>query len=73
VHGHIISLINQGVKRIFYPSIIYERMEQKETNHHFNCPMVISYPEVIKKNIDLLREQDVQLMNPFIPMIIKNG
>ncbi len=67
VHGHIASLIKQGVKYIFYPSVIHERLEQKEANHHFNCPMVISYPDVIKNNMDMLREHDVQLINPFLP------
>ena len=67
VHGHIIALIKQGVKRIFYPCIIYERLEQKEANNHFNCPIVISYPEVIKNNIDLIRVKGVQLMTPFLP------
>lgn len=66
-HGHIASLVKQGVKRIFYPSIIYERQEQEEANDHFNCPMVISYPEVIEKNMDILREKAVQLINPFLP------
>ncbi|MDD3655008.1 MAG: acyl-CoA dehydratase activase-related protein, partial [Desulfotomaculaceae bacterium] len=67
VHGHIASLINQGVKLIFYPSIVYERQEQVGANNHFNCPMVISYPEVIKNNMDILRDQSVQLINPFLP------
>ncbi|HEX3010679.1 MAG TPA: acyl-CoA dehydratase activase-related protein, partial [Syntrophomonadaceae bacterium] len=67
VHGHIASLINRGVKLIFYPSIIYERSEQKEANNHFNCPMVISYPDVIKNNMDMLRDKNVRLINPFLP------
>lgn len=67
VHGHIAALIKQGVKHIFYPSIIYERLEQNEANNHFNCPMVISYPDVIKNNMDRLRANDVKLINPFIP------
>jgi predicted nucleotide-binding protein (sugar kinase/HSP70/actin superfamily) len=67
VHGHIASLINQGVKYIFYPSIIYERLERKEANNHFNCPMVISYPDVIKNNMDIIRDKGVQLINPFLP------
>jgi len=67
VHGHISALIDQGIKNIFYPSIIYERLEQKKSNNHFNCPMVISYPDVIKNNIDTIRDRDINLMNPFLP------
>jgi len=67
VHGHIAALINKGVKTIFYPSIIHERLEQKDANHHFNCPMVISYPEVIKNNMDMIKANDVTYINPFLP------
>ncbi|MEN6328021.1 MAG: acyl-CoA dehydratase activase-related protein [Syntrophomonas sp.] len=67
VHGHIASLIKQGVKNIFYPSIIYERLEQKEANHHFNCPMVISYPELIKNNMSIIEDNGINLMIPFLP------
>lgn len=67
VHGHIASLISQGVKLIFYPSIIHERLEQEEANNHFNCPMVISYPDVIKNNMDMIRDNGVKYINPFLP------
>jgi predicted CoA-substrate-specific enzyme activase len=67
VHGHIASLIEQGIKLIFYPSISHERLEQVEANNHYNCPMVISYPEVIKNNMDIIRQNGVTLLNPFLP------
>lgn len=67
VHGHVMSLIQKGIKFIFYPSIIYEKQEQKEANNHFNCPIVISYPEVIKNNVDAIREEGILYMKPFLP------
>lgn len=66
-HGHIAALISQGIKRIFYPSIIHERQEQEQANNHFNCPMVISYPEVISQNMDMIAENGVVLIRPFLP------
>ncbi|HZJ84624.1 MAG TPA: acyl-CoA dehydratase activase-related protein [Syntrophomonadaceae bacterium] len=66
-HGHIAALIEKGTKLIFYPSIIHERIEQKDANNNYNCPMVISYPEVIKNNMDIIRENEVTLMTPFLP------
>ncbi len=66
-HGHIASLIKQGIRTIFYPSIIHERLEQENANNHFNCPMVISYPEVIKNNMDMIEQNGVKFMNPFLP------
>lgn len=67
VHGHIVDLIDRGIDFIFYPSITYEQKEQLEADNYFNCPIVTSYPEVIKKNIDALREKDILYMNPFLP------
>ncbi len=67
VHGHIMNLIEKGVKFIFYPSITHEKREQKEADNHFNCPIVVSYPEVIKNNMDVLREENILFMKPFLP------
>lgn len=67
VHGHIISLVDLGVKHIFYPCIPKEKTEFRHANNSYNCPMVISYPEVIKANMDILKEKNVRLHNPFLP------
>lgn len=67
VHGHITALVKRGVKTIFYPCIPHERQEQAEANNNYNCPMVISYADVIKNNMDILRENNIKFMNPFLP------
>lgn len=66
-HGHIVSLVEKGIKTIFYPCIPKERQEMKEADNCFNCPIVIGYAEVIKANMDILRENGVRLINPFLP------
>lgn len=66
-HGHISDLINQGVTTIFYPCIVYEKKEFKEASNHYNCPVVISYPEVIRHNVDGL-QQKVKLITPFLSL-----
>ena len=66
-HGHVQWLINEGIKYIFYPSIPYERNEFAEANNHYNCPIVTSYPENIKNNIDAI----VNGFYPSIPFICK--
>jgi len=66
-HGHIISLINKGIKFIFYPCLPYEQKEQPEADNHYNCPIVTSYAEVLKNNIDILRGGDILFKNPFLP------
>ncbi|MDW8801253.1 acyl-CoA dehydratase activase-related protein [Clostridium sp. A1-XYC3] len=72
VHGHIVSLVKKGVKFIFYPCIPYEQKEQVEADNNYNCPMVTSYPEVIKNNMDILKEENIKFMSPFLPLDNKN-
>ncbi len=65
VHGHIKSLIDDGVKFIFYPCVAYERKEIAGADNHFNCPIVTSYPENIKNNVEEIRELNLDYRNPF--------
>ncbi|CAH2212927.1 2-hydroxyacyl-CoA dehydratase [Tepidibacter aestuarii] len=67
VHGHITYLVKKGVDFIFYPCIAHEKREFKNTNNNFNCPVVTSYSEVIKNNMDIIKYNNVKFMNPFIP------
>ncbi len=67
-HGHIAWLIHQNVDFIFYPSIPYERNEQPEANNHYNCPIVTSYSENIKNNVDEITSGQVRFLNPFLAL-----
>ncbi len=71
-HGHVISLLERGIKTIFYPCIPYSRKEYKEADNHYNCPIVISYSEVLKNNIEELKNPDIHFINPFLPLNPKN-
>ncbi|MBQ4347475.1 MAG: 2-hydroxyacyl-CoA dehydratase, partial [Firmicutes bacterium] len=66
VHGHIMDLLNRGAKRVFYPGVPYERKEFQNSDFNYNCPIVASYNENIKNNMEDLKEQDIDFMNPFI-------
>lgn len=66
VHGHVKWLIDKGIKYIFYPSIPFERMEVPGANNHYNCPIVTSYPENIKNNVEEIRELSIEFANDFI-------
>ena len=71
-HGHIESLLKSGVKFIFYPCAPYEQREDEGAGNHYNCPIVTSYPEVLRNNIDALRQDDsILFMNPFLPIYDK--
>lgn len=65
-HGHIESLLEQGIKTIFYPCIPYSRKEHEVADNHYNCPIVISYSEVIKNNVEKLK--DIKYINSFLPI-----
>ncbi len=65
-HGHISWLINQKVDFIFYPALFYERDEFHEANNHYNCPIVTSYSENIKNNVEEIGRGEVLFRNPFM-------
>jgi Uncharacterized protein conserved in bacteria len=65
-HGHVAWLINEGVKFIFYPCIPYERPEFKDAVNHYNCPIVTSYAENIKNNVEELNDPSIIFRNPFM-------
>ncbi len=71
-HGHIESLLEQGIKTIFYPCIPYSRKEYEKADNHYNCPIVISYSEVLKNNVEGLKKDDIKFINPFLPFDQKN-
>lgn len=71
-HGHVEDLIEKGIKNIFYPCILHESREFKNATDTFNCPVVTSYAEVIKNNMDSLEENNVNFMNPFLPIANKS-
>ena len=59
VHGHIRDLSQAQVDLIWYPCIQHGPKEfSRDNNYH--CPMVISYPELIRNNM-----QDVMGKTPF--------
>ncbi len=65
-HGHIMWLLSQGVNYIFYPCIPFEREEFEGAGNHYNCPIVTSYGENIRNNVEELSAEDVIFQNPFL-------
>lgn len=68
VHGHIQSLIDRGIKTIFYPAVTHEYKEDETADNNYNCPVVISYSEVIKNNLEDLRTKNIHYINPFLSL-----
>ncbi len=65
-HGHVTWLIKNGVNTIFYPSLFYERDEVEGATNHYNCPIVTSYPENIRNNVEEIGRGDIKFINPFL-------
>ncbi len=72
VHGHIEDLIEKNIKNIFYPCILHETKEFESVINTFNCPVVTSYSEVIKNNLESIELNNVNFMNPFLPIANKS-
>ncbi|MCI8484285.1 MAG: 2-hydroxyacyl-CoA dehydratase [Lachnospiraceae bacterium] len=72
-HGHISWLIQNQADFIFYPCIPYERNEFPDSNNHYNCPIVTSYAENIKNNVDEITSGAVQFLNPFLSFASKEA
>ena len=67
-HGHVMWLLKKGIHTIFYPCIPYEVNETEGSNNHYNCPIVTSYAENIKNNMEELQDPSVNFMHPFLAL-----
>ena len=65
-HGHIQWLIDEGVKTIFHPCVFYENQEFESAQNHYNCPIVVSYAENLKNNVEGVSDGDIRYIRPFI-------
>ena len=66
-HGHVMNLLDKDIDFIWMPCSKWERQEDEGAGNHFNCPIVMSYSEALRLNIDELNETDVEFLNPFVP------
>lgn len=69
VHGHIMDLVEKGVETIFYPCLPYNIADDNHpSDNNYNCPVVASYAENIRVNMDILKEKNIKFMQPFLPI-----
>lgn len=66
-HGHIMNLLAKDPDFIWMPCIRWERQEDEHSTNHYNCPIVMSYPQSLELNVDELSDPSVEYMAPFIP------
>ncbi len=65
-HGHVQWLIDKGITTIFHPCVFYERQENPNAQNNYNCPMVVSYAENLKNNVESVVDGAVRYIRPFI-------
>ena len=67
-HGHVMNLLEKNPDFIWMPCAKWERQEDEGAGNHYNCPIVASYSEALRLNIDELREPDSPaFLNPWLP------
>lgn len=66
-HGHIMNLLEKDIDFIWMSCTKWERLEDETAGNHFNCPIVASYPEALRLNIDELRTSDIKMVTPWVP------
>lgn len=66
-HGHIMNLLEKDPDFIWMPCIRWERKEDESATNHYNCPIVMSYPQALGLNVDELSAPNVEYLAPFIP------
>lgn len=67
-HGHVMWLLKEGLTNIFYPCVPYEMNETPDANNHYNCPIVTSYAENIKNNMEELKDDNITFIRPFVAL-----
>ncbi len=66
-HGHIMNLLEKDPDFIWMPCIRMERKEDDGATNHYNCPIVMSYPQSLGLNVEQLQADDVEYLAPFLP------
>ncbi len=67
-HGHVQWLINRGIKTIFHPCVFYEHKETYAAQNQYNCPIVVSYAENLRNNVEDIVDRDIRYLRPFIAL-----
>ncbi len=66
-HGHVMNLLSKDPDFIWMPCVRWERTEDETTTNHYNCPIVMSYPQTLELNMDELAGNSVEYLAPFMP------
>ena len=63
MHGHMIELMEKGLKTLFYPGLSYN-VDEHAGDNHYNCPVVAYYAELLHGNMEQLKT--VNFLYPYL-------
>jgi predicted nucleotide-binding protein (sugar kinase/HSP70/actin superfamily) len=66
-HGHVMNLLAKDPDFIWMPCVRWERQEDEAATNHYNCPIVMSYPQTLELNMDELAAPGIEYLDPFLP------
>ncbi|MGB9630089.1 MAG: acyl-CoA dehydratase activase-related protein, partial [Thermodesulfobacteriota bacterium] len=64
-HGHVLNLLEKGVKRIFLPSIVTLKPIHPDIPNSSACPYAQSFPYAVPSSIDF-KKKDVTILQPIL-------
>ncbi len=64
-HGHVLNLLEKGVKRIFLPSIVNLKSSHPEIPNSSACPYAQSFPYAVPSSIDF-KKAGVKILQPIL-------
>ena len=67
MHGHIEVLCECGVDTIFYPRLTWN-IDEHMSDNHYNCPVVAYYSELLRGNMDSLKEDGRCFLYPYLSL-----
>jgi len=67
MHGHVLNLLAKGVTKIFYPCMTWN-IKEKDTDNHYNCPVVAYYSEVINANAKPVHAPGIDYIKEYVDL-----
>jgi predicted CoA-substrate-specific enzyme activase len=64
-HGHVLNLLEKGVKQIFLPSIVNLKPSHPEIPNSAACPYAQSFPYAVPSSIDFKKDR-VKILQPIL-------
>ena len=64
-HGHVLNLLEKGVKRIFLPSIVNLKTFHPEIPTNTACPYAQAFPYAVPSSIDF-KKREAEILQPIL-------